>query len=79
VEALKSVDEHDEEARDKQLRAQERLTYHPTYSTPIMDARRTWLEQQTEERRVEPNSSLGKASADLLGHGETLTRFSMAS
>jgi transposase len=31
VEALKRVYEHDEEARDKQLSAQERLTYHQTY------------------------------------------------
>jgi hypothetical protein len=34
-----------------------------------------WLAQQTAERLGEPNSSLGKAIAYLLGHGETLTRF----
>ena len=44
-----------------------------------MDALKEWLEQQTAERLVEPNSSLGKAIAYLLGHWETLTRFSMAS
>jgi transposase len=75
VEALKDVYEHDEEARDKQLSAQERLTYHQTYSGPILKTLKTWLEQQTTARLVEPNSSLGKAIAYLLGHWETLTRF----
>jgi hypothetical protein len=75
VEALKSVYEHDEEARDKHLSAQERLTYHQTYSGPILTTLKTWLEQQTAARQVEPNSSLGKAIAYLLGHWRTRTRF----
>ena len=37
--------------------------------------RRTWLEEQTAQRLVEPNSSLGQAIAYLLGHWESLTRF----
>ena len=40
-----------------------------------MDGLKGWLEQQCDERLVEPNSSLGKAMAYLLGHWETLTRF----
>jgi hypothetical protein len=75
VEALKSVYEHDEEARAKQLSAPERLAYHQTYSGPILTTLKAWLEQQTVERRVEPNSSLGKAIGYLLGHWQTLTRF----
>jgi hypothetical protein len=75
VEALKSVYEHDEEARAAQLSAPERLAYHQTSSGPILTTLKTWLEQQTTERVVEPNSSLGKAIAYLLGHWETLTRF----
>ena len=34
-----------------------------------------WLLLQCDERLVEPNSSLGKAIAYLVGHWETLTRF----
>jgi len=34
-----------------------------------------WLEQQTTQRCVEPNSSLGKAITYMLDHWETLTRF----
>jgi transposase len=40
-----------------------------------MDTLKTWLEHQTTERLGEPHSSVGKAIAYLLGHGETLTRF----
>lgn len=75
VEALKLVFDHDEAARREQLSAPERLGYHQAKSGPIMAALQKWLEQQTAERLAEPNSSLGKAIAYLLGHWETLTRF----
>jgi transposase len=75
TDALKVVYEHDEDARAQPLSAQERLAYHQTYSGPVMAALKTWLEHQSAERLVEPNSSLGKAVAYLLGHWETLTRF----
>jgi hypothetical protein len=75
VDALKVVYEHDKEAREQELSAAERLAYHQTYSEPILKTLKEWLEQQTEARLVEPNSSLGKAIAYLLGHWPTLTRF----
>jgi transposase len=75
VDALKVVYEHEEAVREQQLSAQERVAYHQTYSTPIMDALKEWREQQTKDRLVEPNSSLGKALAYLLGHWPTLPRF----
>ena len=75
VDALKIVYEHEAEARATQLNAQERLTYHQTYSGPILKTLKTWLEQQRNARLVEPNSSLGKAIAYMLGRWESLTRF----
>ena len=74
VEALKLVYEHDEQAHAQQLTAQERLAYHQRIVSPIFKTLKTWLEQQTAERLVEPNSSLGKAIAYMLEHWETLTR-----
>jgi transposase len=74
VQALKFVYDHDEQARDKQLSAEERLIYHQTYSAPVLTTLKTWLEEQTAQRLVEPNSSLGKAIAYLLDHWDTLTR-----
>jgi transposase len=75
LDALRLVYEHEAAVRERQLSVTERLVYHQTYSTPVMATLKTWLEQQTSERLVEPNSSLGKALAYLLGHWETLTRF----
>lgn len=74
VNALKLIYDHDDEARDQGLSAQERLAYHQAYSAPVFTTLKAWLEQQTAERVVEPNSSLGKASAYLLDHWATLTR-----
>jgi transposase len=75
IEVLKQVFEHDEAARIRQMSATERLAYHQEASRPIMDQLKHWLDLQFAERLVEPNSSLGKAMAYLLGHWETLTRF----
>lgn len=75
VQALKLVYDHDEQAQDKPLSAQERLVYHQTYSAPVLTTLKTWLEEQTAQRLVEPNSSLGKAISYLVDHWPTLTRF----
>lgn len=75
VNALKLVYDHDDAAREQQLSAQERLVYHQTYSAPVLTTLKTWLEQQTAQRLVEPNSSLGKAISYMLDHWPTLTRF----
>jgi hypothetical protein len=75
VDALQLVYDHDEQAREKHLSPQERLLYHQTYSEPILTTLKTWLEEQTAQRLVEPNSSMGKAITYLLDHWSTLTRF----
>jgi transposase len=75
VNALSDVFDHEEYARVEQLTAQDRLAYHQGKSGPIMKKLKRWLEQQTVQRLVEPDSSLGKASTYLLDHWETLTRF----
>ena len=75
IEALRQVFDHEEAARVQQMSAEARLGYHQQYSGPIMDRLKHWLDQQFEERTVEPNSSLGKALQYLLTHWQTLTRF----
>jgi transposase len=74
INALKLIYDHDEEARKQGLSAQARLAYHQVYSAPVFTTLKTWLEQQTAECVVEPNSSVGKAIAYLLGHWATLTQ-----
>ena len=75
IDALKQVFDHDDQADEQQLNAQQRLAYHQVYSGPILEALKRWLDTQFEDRLVEPNSSLGKAIAYLRGHWDTLTRF----
>jgi hypothetical protein len=72
---LDQVFEHDQAARERRLSAEARLTYHQQHSGPLMDALHRWLEQQIEDREVEPNSALGKAFNYLLGHWTELTQF----
>ena len=75
INALKDVFDHEEYTRTEPMTAQERLAYHQRKSGPIMNKLKGWLEQQTAQRRVEPNSSLGQAIDYLLAHWPTLTRF----
>jgi hypothetical protein len=64
IEALRQVVDHEEAARVPHMSAEGRLRYHQQYSGPIMDHLKHWLAQQFEEHRVEPNSRLGKNTAE---------------
>jgi len=72
---LKQVFDYDAHTRRQAMTPEQRLAYHQHYSEPIMTALKRWLEQQLHDREVEPNSSLGKALAYLLGHWTKLTQF----
>ncbi len=63
------------DAETKGMSAAERLAHHQTHSQPIMEGLREWIEAQFRERRVEPNSALGKSLQYWLNHWEGLTRF----
>ena len=78
IDALQQVFDPDDQAEEQQRSAQERFTYHQASSGPLMEGLKRWLEPQCAARLVEPQSSLGTALSSLLGHWETLTRFSTA-
>src|SRR5467141_4000765 len=63
IDALKQVFDHDDEARDQHMSPPARLVYHQAYSQPLLDDLKAWLDLQCEDRLVEPNSSLGQATA----------------
>ncbi len=75
LELLGVVYHNDAIARERNLSPQERLLFHQAESGPIMEELHVWLVRQLDERRVEPNSALGKAMAYLLRHWEKLTLF----
>jgi hypothetical protein len=75
LEALAVVYHNDAIAREQKLSPQERLLFHQAESGPTMQELQVWLVWQFDERRVEPNSALGKAISYLLRHWEKLTLF----
>ena len=75
IETLATVYHNDEIAKDKSMSPQERLAFHQAESKPLMDDLYTWFKQQLDEKKVEPNSGLGKAIAYMMKHWAPLTRF----
>ncbi len=75
LETLSVVYHNDATARERNLSPEERLLFHQAQSGPTMEELHIWLVRQFDERRVEPNSALGKAILYLLRHWEKLTLF----
>jgi transposase len=75
LEQLGEVYRVDAQARDGGMTAEERLRFHQQHSKPTLEALHGWLEAQFAERKVEPNSGLGKAITYLLRHWKALTLF----
>ena len=75
LEALGQVYGFEAEAQAQQMQPQERLLFHQQHSGPVMNELHRWLQTQLEQRKVEPNSVLGKAMGYLLKHWPKLTLF----
>jgi transposase len=75
IELLGEVYKNDQVTKDQKLSPDERLLYHQTHSKPLMDALEDWLYVQLEEKKVEPNSALGKAISYMQNHWKPLTLF----
>ena len=68
-----SVYQHEEATRG--MSPDQRLSYHQDHSGPLLEGLREWMDEEVEQRRVEPNSRLGKAFAYVKRRWEALTRF----
>jgi hypothetical protein len=75
LESLGMVYRNDAIAKERNLSPQERLLWHQAESGPVLEDLHAWLGRQLDERRVEPNSALGKAMAYPLRHWAKLTLF----
>jgi transposase len=73
--ALKEVYRTDAQAREQNLTPDERLKLHRKVSRPRMIQLAVWMRGLLAERKVEPNSGLGKAIRYLRKHWVPLTRF----
>lgn len=75
LEALRHVYRVDAQAKEEGRTPEQRLQLHQECSGPIMEKLGGWLHAQIDERRVEPNSSLGEAIRYMLKHWDKLTLF----
>ena len=75
LETLGEVYKNDALAREQGLSPDERLSFHKERSEPLMKALKTWFTEQFLDRKVEPNSGLGRAMRYMLRHWEPLTLF----
>jgi transposase len=75
IEALAKVYHHDDMAKEQNLSKAQRLQFHQERSGPVMEKLNEWLKNQLDQRKVEPNSSMGKAIDYMLNHWEPLTLF----
>ncbi|MFW6152060.1 MAG: IS66 family transposase [Verrucomicrobiota bacterium] len=75
LDVLKEVYGNDDEAKRQGLSEQQRLQWHHIHSGPKMDELKHWLDEQIEQKKVEPNSGLGEAIGYMLRHWQELTLF----
>ena len=75
LETIEKVYKNESFTREKGLSPTERLAYHKKKSKPLLDKLKEWFEAQFAEKRVEPNSNLGKAIKYMLNRWEALTLF----
>ncbi len=75
INTLAEVYRFDAEAKKQGMTSDQRLRYHQDNSAELMEELESWLEEQIEQKKVEPNSSLGGAIYYMLNHWEELTAF----
>ena len=75
IESLREIFRVEALAKERKLSDAERLVFHQEQSQPVMDRLHQWMKEQTGQKKVEPNSGLGKAIRYMLKHWEALTRF----
>jgi len=75
IDTLAEVYRFDEEAKKQSMTPEQRLKHHQENSAELMEELEVWLDEQIEQKMVEPNSSLGDAIYYMLKHWEKLTAF----
>ena len=75
LKTLKKVYENDAYTKEKGMDPVQRLKYHQDNSTELMEDLKTWLTNQLENKKIEPNSGLGQAISYMLKHFKGMTLF----
>jgi len=72
---LRVIYRNDALAKREGMDPQARLAFHQRESGPVMEGLETWLRDQVEGGKAEPNSGLGQAIAYMRKHWKPLTLF----
>ncbi|MCP4203114.1 MAG: IS66 family transposase, partial [bacterium] len=75
LESLRQVYRHDAIARKEEMPPDRRLRFHQDHSAEIMEALKSWMNEQLDQKKVEPNSALGGALSYMLNRWDKLTLF----
>jgi hypothetical protein len=75
LETFRELYRNEAHCRREHMTAEERLAFHQAQSGPLMTGLKEWMDQQFAERKVEPNSGLGKAIQYMQNHWTKLTLF----
>ena len=75
LETLRDVYRNDELAHQQGLSPPDRLAWHQEHSAPLMNDLKKWFKTQFEEKKVEPNSTLGDPIQYMQKHWHELTQF----
>jgi len=75
INTLAEVYHFDAKTKEQGLTPEQRLKYHQENSAELMEDLEVWLDEQLDQKKVEPNSSLGDAIYYMLNHWQELTAF----
>lgn len=75
IEIFAHVYKNDEIAKNQNMSPADRLKFHQDNSAPLMTTLETWFNQQFNDKKIEPNSGMGRAISYMLKHWKPLTLF----
>ena len=75
IDKLAEVYKNEEKAKQDGMSPEERLSWHKERSGPHMEELKKWMEEVIKEKKVEPNSRLGKAIKYMEDRWDALTLF----
>lgn len=75
LDAIRCLYRHEKQVTDLQLDDAGRLAFHQQHSQPVLEQMKRWLQDQQDQRLIEPNSALGKAVQYLKTHWDGLMGF----
>lgn len=75
LETFRELYRNEAHCRREEMTPEARLAFHQAHSEPLMTGLKQWMEIQFAERKVEPNSGLGKAIRYMQNHWAKLTLF----